>query len=151
VTPHIQVNLADPWSLVPFMLATHPSAVAAIPIFAPHDPDSTLILRARRHSQRIPPELAARIAQSQAAAASGSTSEASQLPTHIDVGRLLLTIPADVAENFRGPVLDRHVAYLVLVQRDAYDGAKRQAETGIVLPGGPVNGTVSPFRGIVKP
>lgn len=149
---NVRVNLTDPWQLLPTMLATNPSAVFSLPIFVPHDPDSTLILRARKHTQRIPPELAARIAQSQAAAAGGSTQEAGVLPTHIEVGRLLLTIPSDIADNFRGPVSDRHVAYLVLVERGAYNAVARQAESGIVLPGPrpvSVNGNGRPL--IVKP
>lgn len=147
----MRVNLTDPFQLLPLMLATNPSAVFSLPIFVPHDPDSTLILRAHKHTRRIPPELAARIAQSQAAAAGGGTQEAGILPTHIEAGRLLLTIPSDIADNFRGPVSDRHVAYLVLVERGAYDGAVRQAQSGIVLPGPgamPVNGNGRPL--IVK-
>lgn len=123
----------NPLHLVPATLATNPELVVVLPVFSPHDPNSTLVLSAKRHRRRIPPDLAVKIAQAQAAE-SGNGSERVELPTHMEVGRVLLTVPADVAENLRGPAQDRHPVYLFMVHRSAYDAAIRQAETGIILP-----------------
>lgn len=123
----VNLDLTNPWQLLPGMLAMNPSAVVALPVFVPHDPSSTLIIMAKRRRQAITPDIARQLAP--------EVTRPHDLPTHVDVGRLLLTIPSDVAQNFRGPAGERHVAYLVLVQREAYDEAERQARSGIVLAG----------------
>lgn len=149
----VRIDLTDPWNLIPAMLGNSPGAVAAIPVQVPHDPDSSLVLTAKVRTQPIPRELAERIAQEQAAASGGTGGPQhaeSPLPTHIEVGRLLLAIPSDLARNLHGPVGERHVAYLVVVHREAYDAAARQAETGIVLPGMEMGVPAGPIR-IVKP
>lgn len=135
----------NPWLLLPHTLATSPDSVAALPVFLPSDPNSTLVLKARTVNRHLPPDLAAHIAQSRATASGGSSQV--ELPTHITVGRVLLTIPADLAENLRGPVKDRHVVWLVAVKRGCYDDVARQARSGIVLPDAK---TVSGL-GIIKP
>lgn len=122
----------NPWLLLPHTLAANPDAVVAIPVFSPSDPESTLVLKAKRHLRRLPPELAAHLARQEAAVSGGT--QPTDLPTHLEVGRVLLTIPADLAENLRGPAGERHVLWLVAVKRDHYDAVKRQTETGIVLP-----------------
>lgn len=123
----LTLDLTNPWQLLPGMLASNPLAVVALPVFVPHDPSSTLIITAKRRRQAITPDIARQLAP--------EGTRPQDLPTSIDVGRLLLTIPSDVAQNFRGPVGERHVAYLMLVQREAYDEAERQARSGIVLAG----------------
>lgn len=123
----------NPWFLIPATLATNPDAVAALPVFAPHDPASTLVLASKTKVRRLPPDLAARIAQHHAESQGNGTKV--ELPTHMEVGRLLLTIPADIALNLRGPVAERHPVYLVVVRRDAYDATVAQTESRIVLPG----------------
>jgi hypothetical protein len=123
----LTLDLTNPWGLIPGMLAMNPAAVVALPVFVPHDPSSTLIITAKRRRQAITPEIARQLVP--------ENTPAHELPTHVDVGRLLLTIPSDVAMSFRGPASGRHVAYLVLVAREAYDEAERQAKSGIVLAG----------------
>jgi hypothetical protein len=141
----VTIDPNHPWLLLPHTLATNPEAIVALPVFSPADPNSSLVLKARTVNRRLPPDLAAHIAQQQAEASGGSAQI--ELPTHLVVGRLLLTVPADLAENLRGPVEDRHVAYLVVVRRDQYDAVKRQAETGIVLP----DASTAKGLGIIKP
>lgn len=126
------LNPDNPLDLIPAMLATNPEAVAVISVFAPADPDSSLVLGAKTHRRRLPPDLAAKIASDESAANGNGTHV--KPPTHIDVGRLLLTIPADLAKNLRGPASERHPLVLIAVHRDAYDMAVRQAQSGIVLP-----------------
>lgn len=129
----------NPLHLISATLAHHPHLVVTLPVFAPHDPNGTLVLRARTRMRRLPPELAAQLAQMQAEARGNGTHV--EPPTHIEVGNVLLTIPADMAENLRGPAVNRHPVYLISVHRSAYDAAMRQAETGLVLPGSPVAGS----------
>lgn len=141
----INPNPDDPWVLFPFTLATAPGSIVAIPVFSPVDPAQSLVLKAKTVNRQLPPDLAAHIAREQAAASGGSSQV--ELPTHLVVGRLLLTIPADLANNLRGPDADKHCYYLVVVRRDQYDEVKRQSESGIVLPDAK---TVSGL-GIIKP
>lgn len=147
----MNINLADPFQLIPAMLATHPAAVVALPVFVPSDPASTLIITSKKRRQPISPDLARRIAKEQAHGNGSAGHLAADLPTHIDVGRMLLTVPSDVAEAFRGPVAGRHVAYLILVHREAYDSVLRQAETGIVLAGPQDMPPRAVRSGIIKP
>jgi hypothetical protein len=136
----------NPLFLIPATLAADPDSVAVLPVFSPHDPESSLVLRARTKLRRLPPDLAAELARRDAAASGNG--ERAALPTHLEVGHLLLTVPADVAQNLCGPLAERHPIYLFLVRREAYDNAVRQADTGLVLPG---PGVGMPGRGIVKP
>ena len=147
----------NPLHLISGALATNPEAVVTLPVFAPHDPDSTLVLRARKRVQRISPELAAKIQAEEVARhahthqGNGSTPPDLTLPTHIELGRLLLNVPADVADNLRGPVLERHPIYLIMVHRGFYDQAIRQADSGLIIPGsGPAPASVVGSR-IIKP
>ena len=136
----------NPFDIIPATLATNPDLVACVPVFEPHSPDSTLVLAAKLRTRRLPPELAVQWAQSEHEAAGGNGGPV-DVPTHIQVGRVLLTIPADMAANLRGPVAERHPLWLLSVHRSAYDEAMRQAESGIILPGG----VSVPGGGIVKP
>lgn len=136
----------NPLHLVPATLATNPGAVAVIPVFSPAAPDQTLVLRSRVHLRRLPPELAAQLAR-QEAESRGNGAKV-EPPTHLEVGRLLLTIPADLAKNLRGPVEQRHPLWIFSVHRAVYDDAIRQATTGIVLPG---HVAASTGGGIIKP
>lgn len=140
----IVLDPMNPLHLIPVALAQSPDSVIVLPVFAPHAPDSTLVLRAQKRRMPIPPEFARQLAQSDTATQGNGT--CAEVPTHIDVGRLLLTVPADVAENLRGPVAQRHPLYLISVHRELYDDAIRQATSGIVLPGAPMSG-----GGIIKP
>lgn len=139
------VDPDNPWLLFPYTLATAPGSIVAIPVFSPVDPAQSLVLKAKTVNRQLPPDLAAHIAQQQATASGGSSQV--ELPTHLVVGRVLLTVPADLAENLRGPDSEKHVYFLVVVKRDQYDEVKRQSESGIVLPDAKtVNGL-----GIIKP
>lgn len=130
----------NPHHLLAGVTAAFPDAVAALPVSVPHDPDSSLVLKAKTRTRRLPPDLAAKIAQD-AASAAGNGHDI-QTPTHIEVGRLLLTVPADIAKNLAGPVDSRHVVYLMVVRRDVYDGIMEQATSRIVratsMPAGPL-------------
>lgn len=141
----MNVNPDDPWVLFPFTLATSPGSIVAIPVFSPADPTQSLVLKAKTVNRQLPPDLAAHIAQQQAAASGGSSQV--ELPTHLTVGRVLLTFPADLADNLKGPNADKHCYYLVVVRRDQYNEVRRQSESGIVLPDAK---TVSGL-GIIKP
>lgn len=141
----MNVNPDDPWILFPFTLAANPGSIVAIPVFSPADPTQSLVLKSRTVNRQLPPDLAAHIAQQQAAASGGSSQV--ELPTHLIVGRLLLTVPADLAVNLRGPDSDKHVYYMVVVRRDHYDEVKRQSESGIVLP----DAKTVQGLGIIKP
>lgn len=134
----------NPFDLLPATLATNPHLVACIPVFEPHSPDSTLVLAAKLRNRRLPLDLAAQWARSEHEAAGGNGGPV-DVPTHITVGRLLLTIPADVAANLRGPVEERHPLWLMSVHRSAFDDAMRQAQSGIILRASIIGG------GIVKP
>lgn len=134
----------NPLHLIPVTLATNPSAVAVLAVFSPHAPEETLVLRARRHLRRLPPDLALQLAQAEAEAQGNGTKI--DPPTHLETGRLLLTIPADMALNLRGPASERHPLYLFSVHRSVYDAAMRQADSGLVLPT-----SSSPGGGIIKP
>lgn len=130
----------NPWHLLPGVLASNPDAVAALPVSVPHDPDGSLVLSAKTRTRRLPPDLAAKILRD-AAAESGNGHDL-VAPTHVEVGRVLLTTPADLAKNLAGPVADRHVVYLMVVRRDVYDGIMEQATSRIVratsMPTGPL-------------
>lgn len=149
----MRLDPRNPYHLLPATLATNPDAVVCLPIFSPHDPNSTLVLSAKLRTRAIPHDLAVEMARRQAesiGSGNGSSDPQIELPTHMVVGRVLLTVPADIAENLHGPVQDRHPIYLFSVHRSVYDAAMRQAESGIVLasamPTGPGPGT-----GLVKP
>lgn len=130
--------------LLPATLATNPGAVAVLPVFAPASPDTSLVIRARVKVQPIPKNIAQQLARAEAAGKGNGGPV--QLPTEIEVGRLLLIVPADMAANLQGPEAGRHPLYLVSVYRSVYDAAVKQAETGIVLPGSGIVGS-----GIVRP
>lgn len=125
----------NPLHLIPAALSTDPSLVVCLPVFHPAAPEHTLVLSSKLRTRRIPPELAAQLAQAEHEA-SGGNGQRIDLPTHMEVGRLLLTVPADIAENLRGPVVDRHPLFMIAVRREYYDAAVRQSQSGIVLPGG---------------
>lgn len=142
----------NPLHLIPAALSADPSLVVCLPVFHPAAPNATLVLSAKLRTRRIPPELAAQLAQAEheaSGAGSGGNGQCVDLPTHMEVGRLLLTVPADIAENLRGPAVDRHPLFMIAVRREYYDAAVRQSESGIVLPGG-VHVTGG-RGGIVKP
>jgi hypothetical protein len=122
----------NPLDLIPAALATAPDAVVVIPVFAPGAPDATLVLRARTRIRPISPELAAKLAAEDVTTKGNGTRP--QIPTHIEIGQVLLAIPADVAKNLRGPVAERHPVYLFTVHRGFYEDAMRQATTGLVVP-----------------
>ena len=151
--PRTMLNPDVPLDLLRGALAAYPDAVAVLPIFAPAAPDETLVLSAKIRTRRLPPDLAAKLAAEDAGATGNGTRPA--LPTHITVGRLLLTVPADIAENLCGPAAERHPMCLVIVHRDVYNEAMRQARSGIVLAGpGAMPPGVPPVGGggrIVKP
>lgn len=138
----------NPFFLIPATLAANPGLVVCLPVFAPAIPDHSLVLSVKRRLRPIPPELAAQLAQQEARSNGGGDKGPIVPPSHIEVGRLLLTIPADMADNLRGPVEERHPVYLISVHRDAYEEAKRQSESGIILPS---SGKVVPGSVIVKP
>lgn len=139
----------NPLWLIPAALATAPGSVVVLPVFHPAAPTATLVLGAKTHTRRIPPELAAQLAQ-QEADGQGNGKKV-ELPTHMEIGRVLLTVPADVALNLRGPVQERHPVFIFSVHRSFYESAVRQAESGIVLATNvPVAGPDYPGR-IIKP
>lgn len=121
----------NPLWLIPAALATAPGAVVVLPVFHPAAPASTLVLGAKTHTRRIPPELAAQLAQQEAQ--DQGNGKKVETPTHMVLGRVLLTVPADVAMNLRGPVQERHPTFIFQVHRSFYESAVRQAESGIVL------------------
>lgn len=133
----MKIDPNNPFQLIPLALSTDAASVVALPIYAPATPTTTLVIKAKNRTQRIPPELAAKIAAESPVPANGNGNGSSHpdTPTHIEVGRLLLTIPADIADNLNGPESERHPVYLMIVHRGMYDAAVRQAETGIVLAG----------------
>ncbi len=130
----------NPFHLLAGVTAAFPDAVAALPVSVPHDPDASLVLKAKTRTRRLPPDLAAKIARD--AASDAGNGHDLQAPTHIEVGRLLLTVPADIAKNLAGPLDSRHVVYLMVVRRDVYDGIMEQATSRIVratsMPAGPL-------------
>lgn len=128
-----QLDPRNPFDLLPAALATDPDLVVCLPVFHPADPNGTLVLSAKRRTRRLPPDLAARIAQAESV--NDGNGGPVTPPTHLEVGRLLLTVPADVAENLRGPIAERHPVFLMMVHRSFYDDAMRQANSGIILPG----------------
>lgn len=125
----------NPLHLIPAALSTDPSLIVCLPVFHPAAPDATLVLSAKLRIRRLPPELAAQLAQAEHEA-SGGNGQHVQPPTHMEVGRVLLTVPADIAENLRGPAEGRHPLFMIAVRREYYDAAIRQSQSGIVLPGG---------------
>lgn len=129
---NINVDPNNPLSLIPFALATNPDAVAVLPIFHPAAPNATMVLRSRTILRRLPQELAEQMAQ-QAATEQGNGGKV-ELPSHLEIGRVLLTIPADVAQNLKGPAQDRHPLFMFAVRRELYDDLMRRAESGLVLP-----------------
>lgn len=137
----------NPFDLLPAALATDPDLVVCLPVFHPADPNGTLVLSAKRRVRRLPPDLAARIVQAEHDKAGPIPIGPTTPPTHIEVGRLLLTVPADVAENLRGPAADRHPMFLMMVHRSFYTEAVRQANSGIILP----SSAVAAGGRIVKP
>lgn len=147
----ITLDPNNPLDLIPATLATDPASVAVIPVFAPADAANTLVLSAKTRTRRLPPDLAAHMAKTarEAMGGNGSSSEAFEPPTHLEVGRVLLTVPADVARNLAGPAAGRHPTFIFMVRREMYDAAVRQAESGIVLADRLPTGL--PVPGIVKP
>lgn len=139
----------NPLWLIPAALATAPGAVVVLPVFHPAAPAATLVLGAKTHTRPLSPELAQQLAQ-QEADGQGNGKKV-EPPTHITIGRVLLTVPADIAINLRGPTQERHPTFMFQVHRDFYDSAVRQAESGIVLASNmPVAGPDYPGR-IIKP
>lgn len=129
--PNMGPDPLNPLWLIPAALAAAPGAVVVLPVFHPAAPAATLVLGAKTHTRRIPPEMAQQLAQQEAD--SQGNGKKVELPTHMEIGRVLLTVPADIALNLRGPAAERHPVFLFSVHRDFYDSAVRQAESGIVL------------------
>lgn len=143
----MSLDPSNPFVLIPTALAQSPDLVVALPVYSPSAPDMTLVLGAKRHLKRLPPALALQMAQ-QEAQDKGNGSGPVKPPTHLEIGRLLLTVPVDMALNLRGPESERHPVFLISVHRSVYDEAVRQQRSGIVLPG---VGMTNPGSRIVKP
>lgn len=145
----MNIDPTNPLQLIPYALATNPGAVVVLPVFHPAAPNATMVLKSRTILRKLPPELAEQLTR-QAAVEQGNGRRI-ELPTHLEMGRVLLTTPADIAANLRGPVQERHLLFLFSVHRDLYDDLMRRAESGLVLPSEVRMPTSGSGGGIIKP
>lgn len=134
----IRINPSNPLDVIPYCLMHDPSSVVAFPVLDPSDLTRSLVIKAHMKRQRIPPELAAKIAAEHAAMNNGHD----PIPTHVDVGRLLMVLPSDMVQNIKGPKENLDPIYMVTVRREVYDGLMRQANTGLILPSDPGAGGI---------
>lgn len=123
------VDLNDPFQLIGYARILDVQSVMPITIYHPKHPDSSTILRVRNKTRPIPPNLRPQLEKE--AAAKGESA-----PTHMVTSTMLIAIPHDLAQSYRGEdsASMAHPMWLMVVHRGMYDQLAKQAESGIVTP-----------------